>query len=242
MNLTCYIIDDEPHAVEILSDYIGKTPGLQLLGTAQKPLKGLEEVSHLRPAVIFLDVDMPEINGLALAELLGSQSIIVFTTAFSEYAVEAFNKEAADYLLKPISYYRFLKSIQKTHGRFSINPSNSTSSSVFIKTGIKGKMLQIDTGDISFVSAALNYVEIHLINQKIITYLTIEEVLGKLPSADFSRIHRSYIVKHDSIVFLEFNQVRLKDSTILPVGRAFQENFRNKLKSSFLISRRDHID
>lgn len=241
MSLRCYIIDDEFHAIEILRRYVEQTPGLTLGGCFNDPLAALEEVAGAGPALIFLDVDMPTINGLTFAGMIGPGHTVIFTTSYREYALDAFEKNAADYLLKPISYERFLQCIQKIRGNMGgkTMPAMSTPTALFIKTGIKGKLTRLNISDIRYISAALNYIEIHLKEHKLITYLSLCEALEKLPAESFSMIHRSYIVHHDFIRSVEYAQLKLQDETMLPIGRAYRAAFRQKLNSEVLISKRD---
>ena len=165
MNLTCYIVDDEHHAVKILRRYIEQTEGLELVGYATNPVTGLNEVTRTdSPALTFLDVDMPELSGMEFAGLANLHTEIIFTTSFPEYAVEAFEKEAFDYLLKPISYERFLKSIKKAKKAALARQHKPVAGDdfFFITTEIKGKMVKIAISDIIYVEAAQNYVQLHL--------------------------------------------------------------------------------
>jgi two-component system LytT family response regulator len=242
MNLTCYIVDDEFHAIGILKNFVENTPGLELVGTATDPLIALEEISSLRPAFTFLDVDMPTINGLQFAGMVNSQTTVIFTTAFREYAVEAFEKEAADYLLKPISYERFLICIQKVRKNLAAKTpiADTNVSWFFVKTGIKGKLQKIGFHDILYISGCDHYIEIRLQQQKIITYLTMNEIQEKLPAAYFTRIHKSHIINHEFIHTLEPGQVKLQDLTVLPIGRSYRLPLKEKLNNSSLISKWHH--
>jgi len=244
MSLSCYIIDDEFHAIEILEEYIRMTPGLELLSSSTKPLHALEEITEQRPAITFLDIDMPGINGLDFAGLVNSFTTIIFTTSYRDFAPEAFEKEAADYLLKPIPYERFLKAIQKTRKNCpAVTPSpNTTPSSIFIKTGIRGKLIKVVISEIMYISSALNYVELHFKEQKLITYLSITEILEKLPPGIFSRIHKGFIINHNFIQSVEYAQVKLQDQTILPIGRAFRSTFRQKIAPEILTSKWDQSE
>ena len=143
MNLTCYIVDDESHSIEILKSFIEKTPGLELAGSSTDPLFALNEVMVAGPPdITFLDVDMPELSGLELAGLINEYTKVVFTTSFPEYAIDAFEIDAEDYLLKPIAYERFLKSIKKVKkNMLEKSPGNDQPDDFFlIKSEIKGKM------------------------------------------------------------------------------------------------------
>jgi len=236
MNLSCYIVDDEPHAIRILEDFIRKTPGLELAGSSNKALEALEQIASLRPGLTFLDVDMPELNGLQVAGMVNTQTTVIFTTAYREYAPEAFEKEAADYLLKPISYERFLVCIQKIRKRAAPLVENQPAlpAFFFVKTGIKEKLLQVNVQDVMYISGFDHYVEIQLRDERIVTYLKLSEALGKLPPEQFSQIHKSHIVNHAFIRSLEPGQVKLQDQTVLPIGRAYKAAFRDKISSALI--------
>lgn len=236
MNLTCYIVDDEFHAIEILSSFIIKTDGLELVGSSTKPLKALEEISSgITPNITFLDVDMPELSGLEFAGLVNDNTDIIFTTSYPEYALEAFEKEAMDYLLKPISYERFLKSIQKIRRNRTTDHSVGAAHDPFlsVKTGVKGRFIRVDVLAIRYIIASSNYIEIYVKEQKVLTYMSLVEILNKLPAGDFSRIHKSYIVNHRYINTLEYGQVKMTDKNVLPIGRVYHKDFHQKMKTSF---------
>jgi DNA-binding LytR/AlgR family response regulator len=235
MNLTCYIVDDEPHAIGVLKEFIAKTPGLELAGSTTDPLEALEVIAAEPPALTFLDVDMPEVNGLQFAGMVNTQTTVIFTTAYREYAPEAFEKEAADYLLKPISYERFLVCIQRIRRNLAgkIPVSKNKSPYFFVKSGVKEKLLQVNVSDILYISGFDHYIEIHLKEQKIVTYLQLGEVLEKLPQEQFSRIHKSHIISHAFILSLEPGQVKLRDQTTLPIGRTYKAAFRAKISTAF---------
>jgi two-component system LytT family response regulator len=244
MSLTCYIVDDEFHAVEILEEYIRMTPGLELLSASTQPLQALEEITAGRPAITFLDIDMPGINGLDFAGLVNSLTSIVFTTSYRDYAPEAFAKEAADYLLKPIAYERFLQAVQKIrkNGPPTGVLPQLPSASFFIKTGIRGQLFRVVIPEIMYISSALNYIELHFKEQKLMTYLSIAEILEKLPPESFSRIHKGFIINHNFIRSVEYAQVKLQDQTILPIGRAFRGSFRQKIMTGTLVSKWDQSE
>jgi len=235
MNLTCYIVDDESHAIGVLKAFIAKTPGLELAGSASDPLAALEVIAANPPALTFLDIDMPGINGLQFAGLVNTQTTVIFTTAYREYGPEAFEKEAADYLLKPISYERFLSCIQKIRRNLAgkITPSKHLPPSFFVKSGIKEKLLQVNIADILYISGFDHYIEIHLKDQKIVTYLKLGDVLEKLPEEHFSRIHKSHIISHAAILSLEPGQVKLRGQVTLPIGRTFKAAFRARISAAF---------
>jgi two-component system LytT family response regulator len=240
MRLSCYIVDDEYHSIEVIARYVEQTPGLELAGSSTNPLEALEQFAGGKaPQVTFLDVDMPQLNGLDLAELIGPATAVIFTTSFRQYAPEAFEKNARDYLLKPISYPRFLKALTKV-----INPAAPAGVSeqthyFFVKSNIKGKFHRVSIPDITYIENVGNYITIHTGKDKITTYLTLAEVLTRLPKNSFSRIHQSFVVNHASIRSLEYGQVRIGDELTLPIGGTFRAAFRDKIQKDFLISKRE---
>lgn len=243
MNLTCYIIDDEYHSVEVLEKYVNQTPGLELIGSSTNPLIALEEICKIStPDIVLLDVDMPQLNGLDVADLLGSACNIIFTTSYREYAPEAFEKDAVDYLLKPINYPRFLKAVTKVRSNVTSTNQITASPFFFVKSNIKGKFNRITISDILYIENIGNYIIIHMNNEKITTYLTLMEVLSKLPAERFSRIHQSYIINHAAIQSLEYAQVRLTGDVSIPIGGTYRTRFREKIQPNLLISKRDKSD
>jgi len=244
MKTTCYIVDDEAHAIALLRNYIERTPGWSLIGSNTNPLQALEELNRLSaPDLIFLDVDMPELNGLQFAGLVKNRSTVVFTTAYREYALEAFESEAADYLLKPIQYERFLRCLQKFRRLLPPAATGTATevSSFFVKTGIKGKHQRVSIADIRYLEAADNYLIIHLADEKLITHLTMREVSRFLSQAAFSRIHKSFIINDNYIRAIEPGQVRLSSQQCLPIGPAFRQAFLLKFQPSFAFYK-DQVD
>lgn len=245
MNLTCYICDDEFHAIEILGDFISKTTGLELIGSSTNPLKALEEISSgIPPNITFLDVDMPELSGLEFAGLVNNYTAVIFTTSYREYAVDAFEKQATDYLLKPISYERFLKAIQKVRNHLHVPVTTTITEEpfLFVKGGIKNKFIRIPVPEIRYVIASINYIDIYVKEQKITTYMGLSEILNKLPISSFFRIHKSHIVNHHFINSVEYGQVKMSDQAILPIGRVYRKDFHQKMNTSFSRSRYDQSE
>lgn len=245
MNLNCFIIDDEHHAIDLLKGYIEKTPGLSLCGFANNPLHAINEISDGElPDITFLDIDMPQLNGLDVAEMMGSETKIIFTTSFREYGPEAFEKNAVDYLLKPFDYERFLKSVLKVRkmlagetGRQPVNPPY-----FFIKSGIKGNFRKVNIEDICYIENIGNYIYIYAGKEKIPAYLTLADILDKLPDEDFSRIHQSYLVNHNRLLGMEYNQVKIAEGLFLPIGGRYRADFRKKMQDKVLISKREKND
>ncbi|RFZ85111.1 DNA-binding response regulator [Mucilaginibacter terrenus] len=235
MEYTCLILDDEPHALELLAGYVNKTPQLKLTATCMNPLAALEIIRQKQTDLCFADIDMPDLNGLDLADLAAGYTTMIFTTSFREYAVEAFEKRAADYLLKPITYPRFLACIEKVKNSSErVGPEDH----FFIKTELKGKLLRLPVNGIRYIESAGNYVVINLKTEQVTAYLTLSELLEKLPAGRFSRIHKSFAVAHEAIRSMEHLQLRLDDGTVLPIGKAYTAAFMEHIAPFTFISKR----
>jgi len=241
--MNCYIVDDEAHSIEVLRSYIARTPGLQLIKAFRDPLQALREIQPAppQPSVTFLDVDMPEISGLELAGLIHTQTRVIFTTAFREYALDAFEKEAVDYLVKPIRYERFVKCIQKLERESVFQPpaGSPRQDFFFIKSETRGKLTRVSFQDILFIRAALNYVEIFTGTEKLLTYSSLQDLLQELPEEQFSRIHKSFIVRHGAISSIEFGQLRIPGQAPLPMGRVYRKAFHEKMQTQKLLNKKD---
>ncbi|HVU55944.1 MAG TPA: response regulator transcription factor [Puia sp.] len=217
--LGCLIIDDEPNAGQLLQDYIGKVPYLTLKGACFDALEALEFLSHTQTDIIFLDINMPDLSGIELVNILPREQKVIFTTAYSEYAIQSYEYNAVDYLLKPITFKRFMMAIGKaaTATPTPVPPEEY----LFVRTD--KKMIRVDLRDILYFEALKEYVCIHTKTQKIITYKRMKELLDKLP-AHFTRIHNSYIVNGDHITRVEGNYVLVDDKN-LPIGISYRDPF-----------------
>jgi two-component system, LytTR family, response regulator len=241
MNMTCYIVDDEFHSVEVLKDYVGKTPGLELKGFSTDPLAALNDVVCPEPpSLVFLDIDMPELSGLEFAGLVSLYTRVIFTTSYPEYAIGAFEKEAVDYLLKPIPYDRFLRAVNRVKKQLMTGTVKGPPEKpwFFIKSEVKGKLLKITVADIVYVEALQNYVRIHSSAANHIAYLTMEEIQEHLPSDRFARIHRSFIINTDRIRSVEQGQVIMDNNEMLALGRLYKDKLLESVKELLVQSRR----
>jgi len=241
MKLNCYIVDDEYHSIEILKAYIAKTPWLELKGASTDPVAALDQVaSPDPPQITFLDVDMPELSGMEFAGMVSLYTKVIFTTSYPEYAIEAFEKEAVDYLLKPVSYERFLKSVNKVK-KPALEQLGRTARELpyfYIKTDLKGKVARITTADILYIEASQNYVCIHCTSGKHLAYLTLGEIAERLPGARFYRVHRSFIINVEKIKTLEHGQVTMEDHSVLALGREYKGTLLESMKDLLVQSRR----
>jgi two-component system LytT family response regulator len=242
MTISAFVIDDEPYAIEVLSDYIQRTAGMKLAGFNTDPLQALAALANQAPPdIIFADIDMPGLNGLELAAALPAHSVLVYTTSFREYAAEAYENSAADYLLKPIAYPRFQQSLKKVRELLAgrrFGPEHQQEDGRFIKTGTKGFLQKVHLSGISYFEAAQNFVLVHQADSQTITYLSLSDVGQQLPVGMFVRLHRSFLVNLKHITAVEAGQVRLTTGKRLPIGRAYRDLFLQAIAGRVLVPHR----
>jgi two-component system LytT family response regulator len=239
--LTCYVIDDEAHAIKSLVSHIEKTPLLQLLGTSQDPLQALSQMEEKNqyPDITFLDIDMPQISGLELSSMLKDKTSVVFTTAHPHFAVDAFEMEASDYLLKPIAFHRFLKCVHRISERLAEKKQTQEGDDFFfIQTEGKGKLTKLYFDEVLYIESQKNYVAVVTTEKKHLTYLTLGEMEEKLPRP-FMRINKSFLVNTAKITHVEGNEVFMEQvKTGFVIGAAYKENFTNYMKDHLVRTRR----
>jgi DNA-binding LytR/AlgR family response regulator len=239
--LTCFIVDDEYHAIEALSDIIINTPGLELVGTSDNSLKALEFINASNAAdLTFVDIDMPQLSGIEFAGLINMHTTVIFTTAYPNFSLEAYEKQGFDYLLKPIVYERFLKCINRFKTlRTNITNSSDKNDYFYIKAEVKGKMIRVNCDNISYIEAALNYVIIHMSDGKQhMTYLTMGELSSQLERNKFLRIHKSFIVNQDKIKAVGGSNIFIDEQTILTLGKAYKDGFYENLNKKLIKTKR----
>jgi len=217
--LGCLIIDDEPNAGQLLQDYISKVPYLTLKGTCFDALEALEFLNHSQTDTIFLDINMPDLTGIELMNILPREQKVIFTTAYSEYAIQSYEYNAVDYLLKPITFKRFMMAVNKAAAAMP-TPAQAEEY-LFVRTD--KKMIRVNLRDILYFEALKEYVCIHTKTQKIVTYKRMKELLERLP-AHFTRIHNSYIINGNHITRVEGNYVLVDDKN-LPIGISYRDLF-----------------
>ncbi|MBU0474080.1 MAG: LytTR family DNA-binding domain-containing protein [Bacteroidetes bacterium] len=237
MKLKCLIIDDEPMALDIVKDYVNKVPFLELSQSYRDSLKALHYLQHNKVDLIFLDINMPDLTGIQFLKSLIHQPLVIFTTAYSEYAVESYDFNAVDYLLKPIEFDRFLKAANRALEQFQQNEIPlvktesiiDTAKSIMVKSGFD--IHNIQTNEIIYVESAGNYVTFYLKQQKVMSLLSMTKILEMLPQNKFFRIHKSFIVNLSFITKIERHQVTLEKSKI-PIGKIYRESFLQAIKRS----------
>lgn len=235
-------MDDEIHAIKVLTKHIDRTPGLHLIGSETNPLTAWSTISAgiIKPDLVFLDIDMPQLSGIELADLLKPVPVI-FTTAHPDYALEAFEKNAIDYLLKPFSYERFLKALTKINERLSITHQTVVADDekdFYIKSETKGKMIKVKYEDILYIEAKANYLKFYLGNKSHLAYLTLKELDEKLPSKIFLRVHKSYIVNLTKIIALDSAHILLENKDMVEIGRSYKSNLLEVINPKLISSKR----
>lgn len=236
MILSCFIIDDEPLALGLIEGYVNKIPFLKLTGKFHSAVEATQAVRETPPDVVFLDIQMAELNGMEFAKIVPEHSRIIFTTAFQQYALESYKVNALDYLLKPFSYSDFLQAANKALQWFEMNRKESVEKSgtekkdtIFIKADYK--ILQIDIKDILYVEGLKDYVKIYLENnpKSIVSHITMKAMEEMLPSDCFMRVHRSYIVNTEKIKEIEHNRI-VFGKVRVPISDSYKEAFQRFLE------------
>ncbi|MFD0764563.1 LytR/AlgR family response regulator transcription factor [Mucilaginibacter lutimaris] len=235
--IDCVIIDDEQHAIDLLLQHISQVHFLRVVGTATNPIKGLAMITDLKPGLVFLDVQMPQLTGVEMLKLISKDSHIIMTTAYKEYAVQGFEHEVVDYLLKPVQFLRFLKAVNRMWTIHSNQrPVIEQDHYVFVKTEQKGKLLKIDARRITYIEGLSNYAIIHMDDKKkIITYLKLKELSESLAARGFVRVHKSFIISLSHLTAVEGNMVRILNvEQPINIGEAYRQDFFEVINTKML--------
>jgi DNA-binding LytR/AlgR family response regulator len=227
MVIKCLIVDDEPLSRKVLKSYILDHPDLELLGVCKDALEAMEFVEKRGVELLFLDINMPKLSGINFYKALRKKPEVIFTTAYPEYAVEGFDLEALDYLLKPIAFERFLKSVQKAREKLrSHHPVASEPDHIMLKAD--RKMYRTLFEEVMYFEALGDYVKVHLKDKTIIVTITLKKLLMELPSTRFVRTHKSYIINIQHVRYLEGNQLNVHGQMV-PIGQAYREEVQKSL-------------
>jgi len=231
-------IDDEPLALQLVTGYISRTPGLELAGSFINPLDAMEFVASGSVDLIFIDIRMPDLSGTDFARILGKGPKIIFTTAYDKYALEGYRLDAVDYLLKPFSYEEFLAAANKARRLLNLEQQalqsvESNDEFLFLKSDYKIK--RINFSDILYIEGLKDYVKVYAISapKPVLSLSTMKLIESKLPPDRFMRVHRSYIVNLARVDTIERNRI-VFGKTHIPVGDQYKERFQDFLKSNFL--------
>lgn len=238
MKINAIIIDDEPLAIDVLKNFSDTIDYLNIVKTFTNPVEAIKFLSENKIDLIFLDIEMPMINGVDLVEALNSKPNIIFTTAFPQYAVDGFNLDAVDYLLKPISYKRFLKAINKVSNTFDNNSdivipnqiviNSNDNKFIFVKSDYEN--LKVNIQDIKYIEGLKDYLRINLSNDKFaLTLSNFSAIIDKISNPDFIRVHNSYIVNLNYIKSIQKNRILIGDKRI-PISETYKKEFFDKIK------------
>lgn len=231
---TCIVVDDEPPAIRIVENYIKQIPNLKLIFSTTKPLEAIAFMEKEDFDIAILDIQMPNITGIQLSKIIKSNVKVIFTTAYSEFAVESYNLKALDYLLKPFEFERFYSAIKKIDSK-KHNNLPKENNYVFVKKDSKNNFEKIATDAILFIEGLKNYVAIHTISgEQIITYNTLKSIISSLPKDEFIQIHKSYIISISKIETTTTNVVILNRNIELPIGNAYKTLFFEKITENRL--------
>ncbi|PIF46248.1 DNA-binding LytR/AlgR family response regulator [Chryseobacterium sp. 52] len=236
--MNCIIVDDEAHAIELLTLHIEQTPFLKLVGTATHPAEALQLLNSTEVDLIFLDIQMPGMSGIELLQVLNDRYKVILTTAFREYALEGFDHNAVDYLLKPIFYPRFLMAVQRVQETVSA-PRKEKEDFILVKTEYKGKLLKIKIEDIIYIEGKGKYVCFHTKDgEQIMALLNIGGLEEKLPADRFKRIHKSFIIAVPFIIMIQGNTVQLEfTKNQIPIGQTYRDTFMTQMMDKVLTNK-----
>ncbi len=235
--MKCIIIDDEPLAIDIIEEYCSKLDFIEVVGTFTNPLDAITVIKGSNVDLIFCDIQMPQISGIDFITSLDNRPLFIFTTAYSQYAVEGFDLNAVDYLVKPIPYHRFIKAVSRAkeflskkekpmEGNVFSSVGEITDAKKFIFVKAEYESIKINLDDIEYIQGLKDYLKIHILNtnKTILTLMNFKEILDKLPSNQFLRVHKSYVVNVNSIKTVQRNRIVINDIRI-PIGDSHKADF-----------------
>lgn len=227
--IKCLIVDDEPLAVNLLKNYAAKIPDLEIVQATSDVFAALNAAQNQEADLVFLDIQMPELTGIQFMKILNGKARVILTTAYEEYALQAFDHDVVDYLLKPISFERFNIAVSKAKERITQSKPpaiDETPDYLFVKSDYK--IIKVDLQDIYYLESLRDYVAIHTTNNKILTLQSLRSFEDYLPAKDFLRIHKSYIIALKKISSIERKRVIVKEQ-YLPIGDTYIEEFKKRV-------------
>ena len=228
--ISCIAIDDEPMALEVIERYCQKSGLIDLKATFREPVKAIEYLNRENIDLVFLDINMPDVNGIQLLRTLPAKPMVIFTTAYSNYAVESYDLNAVDYLLKPITFERFLAAVNKAVSLKALkngsNAKDADDASIFVKSG--PQTYHIKLSDILYLEKDGNYITICLKDKNILVRENMGDIFDLVPAADFIRVHKSYVVAIRHINMIEAHQLIIGQAKI-PIGSTYREGLKIRL-------------
>lgn len=227
MKIKALIVDDEPLAQNVIKQYAQKLPDLLIANTCDDAICAHKILQEQEIDLLFLDINMPKLSGISFLRNLKNPPLVIFTTAYSEYALEGYELNAIDYLKKPFSFERFCKAYYRAEELFllkndTVTSDNSNADFLFIKSS--KKTIKVKYSEIQYIEGLGDYIKIHLENSKLVTNLSMKKILSLLPAQQFYRIHKSFIISVDKIESVEGNQVAV-NGTKLPIGNSYRQEF-----------------
>lgn len=238
--INCLIVDDEQHAIDILVHYVSQTPYLHLAASTTNPLEALQLFNSQKIDLVFLDIQMPELTGIDFIKAIQGKADVILTTAYSEFALESYELDVVDYLLKPIRFPRFLQAVQKVikdapEAKEETETLAAEDDYIFVKTESKGKLLKINLADIDFIEGMKNYVAIHCGQKKTLVYTSMKELEERLPHKAFLRVHKSFIIPVAKITGIEGNVVRLKNvAAEILIGESYKPDLMEIIRGKMI--------
>lgn len=230
--IQCIAIDDEPLALQVIEAFCDKTPFLDLKKSFTRTSEALMYLKKFPVDLLFLDIHMPDLSGIDFYKSLQSNKMAIFTTAHSQYAVTGFDLQAIDYLLKPISYNRFLQAAEKARQFYNMASNNIRSEEAYINVRSEYKLVRILLNDILYIEGLDDYVRIHLTKGKpIMTRMSMKSMMERLPNQHFVRVHRSFIIPINLAITLKSRKLYLEDNTEIPIGTSYLDKIQNIFKT-----------
>ena len=232
--LSCIIVDDEPVARKILQEFTEQIPFLQLLGKFESAMQAEKFLSSNQVDLIFLDIEMPKVSGLQMLKRINVEAMVILTTAFPQYALDGYELDIIDYLLKPFALQRFLKAVQKAKDFYEMQNQSGNApppSYIFIKS--EKRIEKVELSDILYAEVLGNYISIYTDRKKIVAYLTMKSLQNQLSPTDFIKIHQSFLVNRSKIESLEGNELKVGTKS-LPISRNYRDSVANLINQRLL--------
>ena len=233
--INCLIIDDEQPAINIVVNYLQHVPYLNLVGTTTNSIEGLDRINNEAIDLVFLDIQMPNITGIDLIKAIKGKCKIIIITAYPEFALDGYELEVIDYLLKPVPLPRFLKATQKAKDLLEKKANNNDEEDfILVKGDTKGKLIKIEIEEIDYVEGTGNYVTFHCGAKKILALINMKDIEEKLAAHKFIRVHKSFIVAISKIELVDGNEIKLKNKAMVLVGKVYKPMLLERLKSQLI--------
>lgn len=225
--ISCIILDDEPLAVKLIEDYAKKVSHLNIIYAGSDVYKAIDLLKHEAVDLVFLDIQMPELTGMELMDMFGKQHNFIITSAYQEYALDAYSFNVIDFLVKPVTFQRFFKSIEKFDHWRSTFDKGRDADYLLVRADRKHHKIAIDS--ILYIEGLKDYIRIHMDGEKLIVLEKMKNIIEKLPEGQFMRIHRSYIIPFDKLKVIDGNRIQMQNLEYLPIGETYRKAVAERL-------------